>query len=49
MKQKLLFFEDEQTDKEILIYEHPHHLKLILDSISWRILQLLGEKRARKT
>ena len=30
--------------KEIAIYNHPENLKLILDKLTWRILQLLGEK-----
>ena len=31
MKQKLLFFEEQQTEKEILIYKNPQNLKLILN------------------
>lgn len=44
MKQKLLFLEEQQTEKEILIYKNPRDLKLILDDLSWRILQMIGEK-----
>lgn len=44
MKQKLLFFEDQRTEKEILIYKNPQNLKLILNNLSWHILQMIGKK-----
>jgi DNA-binding CsgD family transcriptional regulator len=44
MKHRLLLSEEQQKEKEILIYENPQNLKLILNNLSWRILRLIGEK-----
>lgn len=44
MKQKLLFSQEQQEEKEICIYNDPQKLKLILNELSWEILHMLGEK-----
>lgn len=44
MTQKLLFSKDQQERKEIYIYSDPQMLKLILNELSWEILQMLGKE-----
>lgn len=46
LEKKLLVSEDkkQQKIKEIVIYEHPEKLKLILNKLTWKILLLLSEK-----
>ena len=46
MERKLLVTEDkkQQEFKEIAIYDHPEKLKLVLNKLTWKILQLLSEK-----
>ena len=46
LEKKLLVSKDkkQQKIKEIVIYEHPEKLKLILNKLTWKILLLLSEK-----
>jgi DNA-binding PadR family transcriptional regulator len=46
MNRKLLLYEEDKTQrvKEIAIVEDPQKLKMILNRISWRILEMLSER-----
>jgi len=45
MKKKLLLSieEEKQQGKHITVYEDPQKLKMVLNSLSWKILRMLGE------
>lgn len=45
MKKKILLSEEgnQQKGKEILVFENPQRLKMVLGSLSWKILNMLAE------